>query len=191
MKPFLILFATREGHTARIARHIESVMWKRGLPCDLVEARHLPENFRMSDYGGAILAASVHVQKHEREMVEFVQSYRDELETLPTVFLSVSLSEAGAEDPKAPAEKRAKAAEDAQRMIDAFLEETKWHPSKIRAVAGALLYTKYNFFIRLVMKRIAKAAGGDTDTSRDYDYTDWAALDRLVDELADVKAVAS
>lgn len=191
MKPYLILYATREGHTARIARHLEAVMWKRGLPANLAEVRHLPENFHLADYGGAILAASVHAQKHEKEMVEFVQYYREDLEKLPTVFLSVSLAEAGAEDPDAPPEKRAKAAAGAQAMIDAFLAETKWHPSKIRAVAGALLYTKYNFFIRLLMKRIAKAAGGDTDTSRDYDYTDWAALDHLVDELADVKAVTS
>ena len=33
------------------------------------------------------------------------------------------------------------------------------------------------------MKRIACKAGGDTDTSRDYDYTNWAALDRLVGDL--------
>jgi len=26
------------------------------------------------------------------------------------------------------------------------------------------------------MKQIARKAGGDTDTSRDYEYTDWAAL---------------
>jgi menaquinone-dependent protoporphyrinogen oxidase len=35
------------------------------------------------------------------------------------------------------------------------------------------------------MKRIAKEAGGATDTSRDYEYTDWVGLDRFVDELAD------
>jgi menaquinone-dependent protoporphyrinogen oxidase len=33
------------------------------------------------------------------------------------------------------------------------------------------------------MKRIARASGGSTDTSRDHEYTDWEALDRLVDEL--------
>jgi len=27
------------------------------------------------------------------------------------------------------------------------------------------------------MKRIARKSGGDTDTSRDYEYTDWAAVD--------------
>jgi menaquinone-dependent protoporphyrinogen oxidase len=117
-----------------------------------------------------------------------VKHYRKELEAMASVFLSVSLSEAGAEDNDAPPEKRAQAAADAQRMVDGFLAETKWHPSKIQAVAGALLYSKYNFLLRLVMRRIAKQAGGDTDTSRDYDYTDYAALDRLIDHLTEVKA---
>jgi menaquinone-dependent protoporphyrinogen oxidase len=40
-------------------------------------------------------------------------------------------------------------------------------------VAGALLYRKYGFLKRWIMKRIVARAGGDTDTSRDYEYTDW------------------
>jgi menaquinone-dependent protoporphyrinogen oxidase len=58
-----------------------------------------------------------------------------------------------------------------------------WHPSKVRAAAGALSYTKYNFLVRFVMKRIAKAQGASTDTSRDHELTDWEALDRIVDEV--------
>lgn len=83
----------------------------------------------------------------------------------------------------APPEKREAASADVHRMIDEFLELTGWQPGKIQAVAGALLYTKYNFFLRLLMKRIAKAAGGDTDTSRDHEYTDWKALDHFVEEF--------
>jgi menaquinone-dependent protoporphyrinogen IX oxidase len=33
------------------------------------------------------------------------------------------------------------------------------------------------------MKRIAKAQGASTDTSRDHELTDWEALDRIVDEV--------
>ncbi len=29
---------------------------------------------------------------------------------------------------------------------------------------------------RMLMKRIAAQAGGDTDTSRDHEYTDWKDL---------------
>jgi hypothetical protein len=40
------------------------------------------------------------------------------LERIPTAFLSVSLSEADAEDTSAPPERRAQAAADVERMID-------------------------------------------------------------------------
>jgi menaquinone-dependent protoporphyrinogen IX oxidase len=34
------------------------------------------------------------------------------------------------------------------------------------------------------MKRVASSMGASPDTSRDHEYTDWAALDRLVDQMA-------
>jgi menaquinone-dependent protoporphyrinogen oxidase len=34
------------------------------------------------------------------------------------------------------------------------------------------------------MKRIASASGGDTDTSRDYEYTDWRDLGDFADRFA-------
>jgi menaquinone-dependent protoporphyrinogen oxidase len=123
------------------------------------------------------------MQKHQPEMVRFVKRNRAELEAMPTVFLSISLAEAGAEDRSKSAEDRARAAADAEGMIQAFLHETRWQPRHIRAVAGALLYNKYNFLVRFVMRRIASAVGAPTDTSRDYEFTDWEALDRLVDEI--------
>jgi len=45
--------------------------------------------------------------------------------------------------------------------------------------AGALLYSRYNPFLRVLMRLFSAAAGGDTQTSRDYDYTDWAAVERF------------
>jgi menaquinone-dependent protoporphyrinogen oxidase len=65
-------------------------------------------------------------------------------------------------------------------MIDVFVQETGWRPPYVLPVAGALAYSKYNFFIKLIMKTISRMAGGPTDTSRDYEFTDWVALDRFV-----------
>jgi Flavodoxin domain/Protein of unknown function DUF86 len=107
----------------------------------------------------------------------------DALNRMPAALLSVSLSEAGAEDIKSPPARRARAAADAQKMINALLQETGWHPGRIKAVAGALLFTKYNFLLRFVMKRISRQAGGATDTSKDHEYTDWKALDDFIDEF--------
>ena len=36
-------------------------------------------------------------------------------------------------------------------------------------MAGACLYTRYNFLIRMIMKQISRQAGGSTDTTRDHD----------------------
>ena len=46
------------------------------------------------------------------------------------------------------------------------------------------MYSKYNFLTRFIMKRIARKTGRPTDTSRDYEYTDWSRLDRLAEEFA-------
>jgi len=41
------------------------------------------------------------------------------------------------------------------------------------------------------MKRIAAKAGGDTDTSRDYEYTDWNALSRFTVQFVRLVEVES
>ena len=187
LKPILILYATREGQTRRIAEHLGAAARSRGSAADVLNAAELTADFSLDFYSAAALAASVHLGKHEREMIQFVKAHRTALEKLPVVFLSVSLSEAGAEDVSASSERRAQSSADAERMIRDFLDQTGWHPRHIRAIAGALMYSKYNFLIRFVMQRIARKAGVVTDTSRDYEFTDWEALDRVVDELvADV-----
>jgi menaquinone-dependent protoporphyrinogen oxidase len=84
--------------------------------------------------------------------------------------------------PLAPKEHREQAAADVQRMIDVFINDTGWRPARVLPVAGALAYSRYNFIVRFVMKQIARKAGAPTDTSRDYEFTDWAALDRFVNE---------
>jgi menaquinone-dependent protoporphyrinogen oxidase len=66
-------------------------------------------------------------------------------------------------------------------IVNSFLAATGWQPAVTKFVAGALLYTHYNWFLRRVIRRIARKAGGDTDTSRDYDYTDWNDLRAFAD----------
>jgi menaquinone-dependent protoporphyrinogen oxidase len=69
-------------------------------------------------------------------------------------------------------------------VIEDFVKATGWHPRHILPVAGALVYSQYNFLVKLIMKRIARAVGAGTDTSRDYEYTDWVSLDHFVQEFA-------
>jgi menaquinone-dependent protoporphyrinogen oxidase len=186
MKPIAVLYATREGHTRRVAERIAEDLRARGFDVEFKNLRdHDAGASHLSDFSAVVLAASVHAGKHEREMVKFVKKHRTELEQLPSAFLSVTLCEAGAEMSGMTQEQRARFSADVQKVIDKFFEDTAWRPERVKPVAGALLYSKYNPLVRFVMKRIAKESGVATDTSRDYDYTDWVGLDRFADELAD------
>jgi menaquinone-dependent protoporphyrinogen oxidase len=115
--------------------------------------------------------------------VKLVKAKRQVLSRLPTALVTVCLAQAGVENPNTPADKRVAAEKAIQSLNDEFVKETGFHPTRIKTVAGALPYTQYNFFIRWVMKRIVAKEGGDTDTSRDYVYTDWPALERFVTEF--------
>ena len=179
-----VFYATREGHTRKIAERIAADLRGRGATVDVFDVR-VSGTADWTKYSVACLAASVHLGHHEREMIAFAMEHRDALTRIGAAFVSVTLSEAGAEDPrKTPRERQASAA-DAQRMIDVFVEETGWHPEHAMPVAGALAYSKYNILVRFLMKRIARKAGAPTDTSRDYEFTDWLALDRFVEDLAE------
>jgi menaquinone-dependent protoporphyrinogen oxidase len=183
MKPIVILYATREGHTQKIAERVAGDLDAAGFAGHAVNLAEQPD-IDLAAYSGAVLAGSVHGGKHESELVRFVKTHRDVLEHIPTALLSVSLSQAGVERSDYTEEARRKAAADVHHMIETFEAETGWHPGREEPVAGALMYSKYNILIRFVMKLIARRQHADVDASRDYEYTNWTSLDRFAREFA-------
>ena len=191
MKPLAILFATREGQTRRIAERLAGHLRARGAPVDVADlARALPGQFDVAKYAAVVVAASVHIGKHAPEAVAFVRAHRSALAGIPSMFISVSLSAAGAADANATAKRRTSAKANRDKMIEEFLRQTGWRPSLVHPVAGALLYREYGFFVRQMMRFISSIVGASTDTSRNHEYTDWKALDTYAEEFAEAIAVA-
>jgi len=164
MLRLLVAYTTYDGHTAEIAermalalRHTDCVVEL----CDL--ARSQPER-PLHEYDGVIAGGPLHGGKHHPQLLKFASQNCDALNEQPSAFFSVSLSVAGNVEQQG----------DATRCLNEFLDDTGWKPSATAIVAGALLYRKYGFFKRWMMKMIVKRGGtGDTDTSRNYVYTDW------------------
>jgi len=180
----VIFYATREGQSRRVAEHIAECLRGRRFHVDLYNVGDAAAAVDWNSCDAAFVVASVHAGHHEREMRRFVSTHRLALQRLDASFLSLTLSQAGAQDTTQPSDRRNASAADAQRMIDVFVEETGWRPAHALPVAGALAYSQYNFIKRFMMKRIAAKAGGPTDTSRDYEFTDWAEVDRFTREHA-------
>ena len=70
------------------------------------------------------------------------------------------------------------------RYLDDFVEQTGWTPARATTFAGALQYREYDFATRLLMRLLMRRMHHPTDASRDYDYTDWDAVDRWAHEFA-------
>lgn len=172
MTRVLIPYGTTEGQTAKIAEVIAEVIRERGHEADSVDIKSLADTVP-DGYDAVIIGASIHMGKHDKHVVEFVQKNRDTLELLPSAFFSVSLAAYGD-------------AQEAEGYVDEFEDESGWRPDKVAMFGGALLYTQYGFIKRRVMKGIAKDKPGNLglDTSRDYVYTEWDAVKRFAEHFA-------
>jgi menaquinone-dependent protoporphyrinogen oxidase len=166
MSRILILYGSSHGQTAKIARFIGERLCAGGADVRIVDA--LTETAEADNYDAVIVAASVHGGRYQKAVRKWVSSHRESLNHRPTAFVSVCL---GVLEHDATVQRRVAS------IVDEFLELTGWRPAMTQRVAGALLYTRYTWFIRLIMKRIAAKAGGGTDTRRDYEYTDWKDLE--------------
>jgi menaquinone-dependent protoporphyrinogen oxidase len=173
MLRFLVLFGTTDGHSAKVAQAIGDQLRIKGHRTDVADAklaRPTPD-----DFDAVFVVASVHARGYQRPVVDWVSRHADALNGRPTAFVSVCLGVLQ-HDPAVDRE--------LQSIVDNLLRSAAWRPVETKIVAGALKYTQYNFLKRWVMKRIARKAGGDTDTARDYEYTDWTELADFVDRFA-------
>ena len=166
MKPVLVLYASTHGHTAKIATRIAEALEHAGAPVDLRRADR-KDDPSPSDYAAVIAGGSIHAGHHQRELVAWLRSHATSLGAMPSAFFSVSLSAADDTD-----EARAQA----RKYVDDFVEETGWTPRRTASFAGALQYLEYDFFTRLLIKMMMHKGGHPTDSSQDYDYTDWDAV---------------
>lgn len=177
MASILILYSTIEGHTARIANHLAEAIRNKGHVVDVIHIDDVSADFTLRKYDATIIGASIHIGKHPESVVTFVQYHLTTLQHRPTAFFSVSLT-ARRED------ERGKTV--VAEYINRFQRETGWQPTRIATFAGALLFSRYGFFKRLMMLMISKMTGGETDMSRDYEYTDWDAVTHFGEEFAEL-----
>lgn len=170
----LIVYGTTEGHTRKIARFMEDVLQDAGHKVTIADAADEPPEPK--DYDAVLIGGSIHTHKYQAAVTDYITGHVAVLNNMPGAFFSVCLAVASdIED-----EHRA-----AEKITKDFLSQTGWNPFMTTQIAGALKYTKYDFFKRLIMKMIAKREGRTTDVSRDYEYTDWNAVRKFVNDFAD------
>jgi menaquinone-dependent protoporphyrinogen oxidase len=158
-----VFYETAEGHTALVAERVRGILAEQGHEVRVVRCREAtPADLEGAD--GFVVGASIHMGRHHAKALKFIERHLDTLASRPSAFFSVNLSTKS----RSP-ERQA----DARRYVDELPGLTGWKPDRLASFAGAVPYTRYGFVVRRLMRSINEKDGGDTDTSRDFVYTDW------------------
>jgi menaquinone-dependent protoporphyrinogen oxidase len=181
MLQILVIYGTTDGQTRKIAEAIGATIRAEGCRVAVLDAATVAPQVQPTDYDGVIVAASIQMGGYQRPVRRWVQQHAAALNSRPGAFVSVCLG---------VLERRDEAQREVRRILQSFLDASGWHPAMTRTVAGALRYSRYGWFKRWMMKRIVRKAGGDTDTSRDYEYTNWEDVRAFARVFADRCAVA-
>ncbi len=164
MKSVLVLYMSRNGHTARVARAIAAGVVAAGGRADrmdLVEAER--EGLDWDAFDVVAIGAPVLYGTYDRRVFAFVAAHRARLDAKPSSFFNVSVT----------ARTPAKATVEGNRYMQKFLQLSAWKPRDLKVIAGKVDYPNWPWHERKMIQLIMKMTQGPTDPSTVVDYTDW------------------
>ncbi|KXO12437.1 Protoporphyrinogen IX oxidase, oxygen-independent, HemG [Moritella sp. JT01] len=164
MKKMLVLYSTVDGQTLKIIKAIEESIANK-YHCEVMsleECQHLD----MAIFDKVVIGGSVRYGHLNKKLYQFVATHKAELEAKENSFFCVNLT----------ARKAEKNTPETNAYMQAFLEKSNWVPKQQAVFAGALLYSKYNWWQTLIIQLIMKITGGSTDKTKDIEFTDWAKV---------------
>ena len=169
----MIAYATVEGQTGKIAGFIETQLGKLGREVTLCDLSDETQSISLDGIDRVILAAPVHERRHPEAFEVFLASQRKDLETHPTLLLSISLS-AAFEDGQ----------DEAQDYLDEMKMRTGFTPGAEACIAGAVRSSSYDYFAAQVVKHVVLRNRDYDPTAQEHEFTDWEALASLVSDFA-------
>ncbi|SET51321.1 menaquinone-dependent protoporphyrinogen IX dehydrogenase [Thorsellia anophelis] len=171
----LIIYSTTDGHTKKIAETMGAYAIGQ-LNLDVVQVIDIKEagKVKISDYTHVVIGASIRYGKFNKLVYDFIDVNSDFLNEVKSAFFSVNLT----------ARKFDKNTPETNVYTKKFLNQISWRPSLIKVFAGALLYPRYGLFDKFMIKLIMKITKGETDTTKEIDYTDWKSVDEFIKKIS-------
>jgi menaquinone-dependent protoporphyrinogen oxidase len=168
---FLIVYASTEGQTEKIAHVLSERLREQGHAAACYPVAEAPEA-TADAFDAAILAGSVHVGSVQPALVAYGRDNASALRAMPVLYLQVSLSAAGADSDEK---------ETLERITRSVVQKMGWAPDRVAQVAGALRFGQYGFFKRMMMRQIAAEKDPTLGPGMDNEYTDWHHLAGTLD----------
>ncbi len=164
MRTVLVVYDSRMGHTARIARRIWETVLAEGHQGDLMSVLEADrEGVEWNKYDLVIAGAPVVYGVFRRSFVGFVNRYKAVLDAKANSFFSISLI---ARTPE-------KANPEVNVYARKFIANNPWHPKDAVCFAGKVDYPNWGWLDTKMIQLIMKMTKGPTDPTAIIDYTNW------------------
>ncbi|MBR2960561.1 MAG: menaquinone-dependent protoporphyrinogen IX dehydrogenase [Burkholderiaceae bacterium] len=164
MKSVLVVYFSRSGHTARIARRIGETIVAEGNQADVMDVIEADrEGVDWEKYDLVIVGAPVLYGTYTKAFMHFVTKYKAQLDAKPHSFFNVSVV----------ARTPFKATPEGNRYMQKFLQKSPWTPRDVKCIAGKVDYPNWSWLDTKMIQMIMKMTKGPTDPSSVIDYTDW------------------
>lgn len=160
MDKVLVLYSSRDGQTKKIVDVMAAEM--QGYEVVTMDLHTMPK-CNLSKYSKVLIGASIRYGHFHPSLMGFIHAHHEQLEVANTGFFCVNLT----------ARKPEKSMPATNSYMKKFLRISPWKPRMQGVFAGALLYTRYNWWQTRIIQLIMKLTGGSTDTSKDMEFTDW------------------
>ena len=140
----LIIYGTTEGQTRKIAEWRAARVRERGYQAELYDSAAPVSDLDLETYDAFIIAASVHQERHQETVINFLTAHLEVLDAKPSAFISVSLSAVLSE----------RGGIEAQKYVDRLFTMTGWRPRTTLLLGGALRFTEFDYFQEQIVKFI-------------------------------------
>ncbi|RTZ14035.1 menaquinone-dependent protoporphyrinogen IX dehydrogenase [Vibrio aquaticus] len=175
MSKALFLYSSREGQTKKIFQYIDKHL--ADFECDVIDL-HTVGDVDFSTYDKILVGASIRYGHLNKKLYQFIENNLKQLESTKVAFFCVNLT--------ARKEDQGKDTPEGSAYIKTFLKKSPWKPELIGVFAGALYYPRYNWFDKMMIKFIMSMTGGETDTTKEVEYTNWEKVALFADKFKEL-----
>ncbi|MFC3396845.1 menaquinone-dependent protoporphyrinogen IX dehydrogenase [Brenneria rubrifaciens] len=172
----LILFSSTDGQTRVIASYIANTL-KGRVECDVINLLRA-HDIDLTNYDRILIGASVRYGRFHPAVNQFIRQNLSFLQHVPSAFFSVNLT----------ARKPEKRSIQTNAYTRKFLLSSPWQPDLCGVFAGALRYPRYRWFDRVMIQLIMRMTGGETDSSKEIEYTDWQQVTQFAQAFGQLAA---
>jgi len=156
-----IIYSSVDGQTLKICNKLREGLLQNDQNVELFSIADFNED--VTNYDKLIIGASIRYGVHNKEITDFINTHKEQLDSIKTAFFSVNLV----------ARKPEKNTPDTNPYVIKFFKSIDWTPTIVEVFAGKLDYKKYPFFDRVMIQFIMWMTKGPTNTNTEIEYTNW------------------